>query len=118
MPVSAEPGSPQGQLDAERRSPLRRRVDADVSAHPLHHAAHQPEPEAQASVMALLDGALEALEDARLMFDGNAWPLIAHAEPDRGSRGPELDHDRLARSELEGILQQVSDDLRQVVAVP
>src|SRR5690349_9891381 len=72
--ASTRVGQPHGERGASAGPTLER----DLASHRLHHAVHDPEPEAEARRGARA-AALELLEHATLIRFGNARALVAHA---------------------------------------
>src|SRR5579859_6158158 len=76
--VAQERANSEGQFDAEGGAFAGTTGDGDGAAHGLDHAPRDPQAEAQAGDVHVGGGALEALEDARLIGVGDADALIAH----------------------------------------
>ena len=92
----------------------------DRAAVQLDQLLHQREPDAGALVGAAaraLDP-VEALEEARQLGRGDADAGVAHRELDAApSAAPQRDRDLALEGELEGVGEQVQDDLLPHLAV-
>ncbi len=92
----------------------------------FHRAAVQPrqllhEREADAAALegpgaGVLD-AVEPLEEVRQLLGGDARPGVAHGQPDAAALAPQPDLDFALEGELEGVREQVEDDLLPHLAV-
>src|SRR5437867_2262541 len=106
------------QLDDEGRARPRKALHRDPSPESIHDLTHDPEPESQTAVVAVGDRPLEPLEDARLVLGGNSDPMVADEEPRGRNVASDIHLDGMARPVLDGIGEQIHDDLFHAQAVP
>src|SRR5262249_8786399 len=74
--------------------------------------------EAEPAVVIGRNGALEALEDARLMLGLDPDAVVGHRHERAGRILPDLYLDGAPPSELDGIREQVRQNLREAALVP
>jgi len=92
--------------------------DADVAAERLDDLLDDPQAETEAAVVALGDGALEALEDTGLVLGGDADAVISHGEEGDLSVLDDGHLDGVVGAVLDGIGEQVGDDLLEAETIP
>ena len=92
--------------------------DSDRSAERLDDLLDDPETETDAAIVAAGRGALEAPEDAFVVVGGDAQAPIADRDDRAVVLARDADVDRLAVAVLDGIRQEVRDDLIQPAPVP
>src|SRR5262245_17161787 len=80
--------------------------------------AHDPQPEAEAPEVLRRDRALEAIEDPRLVFGGDAGAVIEDREARRCRQRRDPDLDRAPLAVLAGVGEQVDDELLELQAIP
>ena len=111
---------PERQRDRERRAPPDLALDRDRPAVQPHQLLHQRQPDARcprASGPAALD-AVEALEQARQLALGDAAAGVAHRQLGRPAAvAAQRDRDPALERELEGVGEEVEDDLLPHLAV-
>src|SRR5438045_7344396 len=111
-------GGARRQIDGERRAHAWLASQRHRAAGFADDAAGDPEAEAEAGVAAVGDGALEALEHARLMVRRNADPVVGHLEARAAAVRRHDDLDRAALAVLHGVRDEVRDDLIEAHPIP
>src|SRR6185312_17069438 len=106
------------QRHDEGRAVPGRAVHAHAAAHELDELARDPQAEPEAAVVALRRGALELAEDALLLLGRHADAVIDYADLGAPVVAAELDLDRLALPVLDGVGDEVGDDLIDARAIP
>src|SRR5665648_151821 len=111
---------PNRELNAKDRAAAGRLVEAGLPTEPVDDALYDAQTESSPALVALIRGVglCELLEDVSFKFVGDAVAVVSH----RNSDGPALHHNRnehffIRRRELDGIRQEISDDLREPVRV-
>src|SRR4051794_38547954 len=110
--------SVKGQFDLERRSVAGRALDRDRSPQRVDDLFDDPQPEADAAIVAARRGPLEAAEDPLVIVLGDAQPAIADGDDRSIVAAFHADVDRFAISVFDGVGYQVRDDLIQPALVP
>src|SRR5947208_13386388 len=102
-----DPPSGLRKLDDERRAGAELGVELQAASHALGELASDVEPEARAArrTCELRIGAIELLEDLRLVGEGDPRPRIDDADPDHTVRAVGLDLER-AGAVLDGVVEQ------------
>src|SRR5262249_55526580 len=92
--------------------------DVDFAAHELHQLARDPQPEPEAAVVALRRRALELVEDALLLLGSDADAVIDDAHFGALAVAADRDLDRLTLPILDGVGDEVGQDLVEARATP
>src|SRR5262249_8033167 len=107
-----------GEEHRERRSRAERALARDGAPEPLDDASHDVQTEPEPSVLARRYAALEPLEDVRKPIGVDPHSVIAHREPGVAVAKIETHVDGRAGAELDGVREQIRDDLRETRSVP
>ena len=114
-PASSQRGQFQGHIEAAAL--VRHAAQLHFPPHGLHEAAGQHQPQTGTALAATRTALTEGGEDVRLLRLGNSRPLIAYRQEELGPVSPGLEFDFAVCGELDGIAQQVADDLAELDAV-
>src|SRR5438309_47242 len=110
-PLASISAGREREVHHERRALARNAAHSDGAPERLHDLPDDPEAQPEPAEVLARDGALEALEDPALVLgrdpDSGVAHLVANASVVRRHR----ESDRLAASELEGVREQVREDL-------
>src|SRR6185437_2034778 len=93
-------------------------LHGDGATEPLDDPLHDPQPQAEACVLAFGSRALEALEDALLVLRRDPDALIRLPQVRFAALFRDLNLHRLAGGILDGVGGEVRDHLLQPAAVP
>src|SRR6267142_2013388 len=99
------------QVDGEGGARARSAVDFNRSAVSFHDPPGDVEAQPEPAVMAAGHGALESVEDAQQVLGWDPDPMVAHRELKPGRVALERDIDRVSGAELDGVREEVGDDL-------
>src|SRR5579883_553842 len=108
----------QGELDDELGPPVGLARDPHLTAVSLGEEADDPEPEAEATVVADRRHALEPLEDPLERVGRDPDPVIADRQARDAPVARDRDEDGLAGAVLDGVPDEVRDDLVDAEPVP
>src|SRR5262249_42267047 len=103
--------------DPERRALTRRALEPDATPRRVDDLADDPQAEAEAAVVPIGHGALEATEDAAVRVGRDADAVVAQRKPRARVDLAELDVDGLATAVLDGVRKEVQDHLVEAGAV-
>ena len=84
----------------------------------LDELARDPEPETEPPIPPDPDGPLESAEDPLLVLAGDPDAFVPHREERAIATAFDPDVDRLAATKLEGVEEQVGDDVLEAGGVP
>src|SRR6267142_2991163 len=101
------------QVDGEGSARARSAVHLNRSAMRFHDPPADVEAQPEPAVMAAGHGALEPVEDAQQVLGCDADPMVADDQLKPGRVALERDVDRLSGAELDGVGEEVGDDLIQ-----
>src|SRR4051794_34460476 len=99
------------EIDPERGSFADVALDTDVAAVSADDLLGDPQAEPDAADAFCGPRALEAIEDALAVLEGDARSAVAHAEHHPIAAILDDHVDRFSRRELQGIGQNIGDDL-------
>src|SRR5690606_1618807 len=108
----------EGEDDLEGGALAQRALHANGAAVGLDDLPRDPQAQAEAAVVAGGDGALETAEDAFLVRGGDADAVVLDDDVGGFAILEDLDDDRLALAVLDGVGEEVVDDLVDSKRVP
>ena len=111
---------PSGELDVKNRAAARRVLKGRLAIEPVDDLLHNAEAKAGATLLPCIGtvGLREFLEDAGLEFVWNTRAMVSHRNTDGlGSRLDSDEHFFTGRRELDGVREEIGDDLHELVWV-